>query len=149
MTETPLDYDRIIWEVFSVGIVSSVIILYYVILGNIKGYEILALFLGFSILTYSFMLVRGYGKKKNILSNMIKNHLPFQDESHELNRRHIIRLDRESYFRVRWIGEIILFIIAFYYVYVFYSIEKGFILIPLIIVSLFVFLSSIANQERN
>lgn len=95
--ETTLDYDSIIWQVFSVGVVASVTILYYFLKGDLpKGWESYGLLLGFSILVYSFFLVLGYGFKK------------CQPNGSE------VKLNA-CYPRVRWMGEAILIMIGIFY----------------------------------
>src|SRR3989344_3776688 len=76
MTEV-LDYDKMNWNVFAIGIGLSLLILYYFhfdpnfqkcnpILG------MLGLYLGFLSLIYSFCLVHSYNKKKSILIKILK-----------------------------------------------------------------------------
>lgn len=139
MPDTPLEYDKIIWTVFSVGVISSVVILYNVNQGGINGeiYKLMALVLGFFILTYSFILIRGYGWKKKCLQSM--------PENQELRRR----INSKPYFRTRWMGESILGLIGIYYFVVFCSIEIWSITIPVIIALFFAFLSSVANITKS
>jgi len=135
MTETPLEYDRIIWTVFSVGVISSVVMLYYVRYMNISDSigKILAFSLGFSVLVYSFMLIRGYAWKKRCLLEVHPDKALKE------------KIDHEPYFRVRWIGEIILGFIGSYYIISFSLVEHYYIIIPIIIILFFALLSCLAN----
>ena len=141
MSESVLDYDKIIWEVFAVGVISSVIILYYVKYGNISypTDKILALMLGFSVLVYSFFLSLGYGSKKKSLLKITKN-----EEIKSLSKE----LNNKCYVRTKWMGEAILLLIVAYYFYAFYLIQKS-IVTPLVIILIAVILCIIANCCAN
>ncbi|MEX2017118.1 MAG: hypothetical protein WD876_01455 [Candidatus Pacearchaeota archaeon] len=62
------DYNGIIWQIFSVAIISSAVILYYFWtdnrLANLPFFRIITLYLGFAILIYSSLLIEGFGRKK-------------------------------------------------------------------------------------
>ncbi len=128
MPETHLDYDKIIWEVFAVGVVSSVVMLYYFITQDLKGYGLWALILGFSILIYSFFLILGYGFKKSLF--LRKN-----------PGERIEELERRWYPRVRWIGEIILILIGVIY----FITSSNYRLILFLILLIFIVIMCIAN----
>lgn len=144
MTETPLDYDKIIWQVFAVGILSSVVILYHVhtSLINNPTIKIFSLTLGFGILVYSFMLILGYGTKKNTMICIIRNK---KIENYELEKEMDEKLNKKFYSRVRGIGEFILIFIGFYYFLSFLLIEDWTILIPVTIILLFSLMNVTAN----
>jgi len=146
MVETEITYDQMIWTVFSVGIISSVVILYYssfIIPGQTNKF--FALMLGFFILIYCIFLIFGYNKKKEILRRIIEeNNMYYGD--YWVEEEMIRRLEDECYPRAKWMGEIILGLIGFYYVYVFGTIELWSITIPIIIVLFFAFLSCVANN---
>lgn len=112
MSCASLDFDKQIWVVFSIGVISSVIILYFVKYGNMKNPtdQLLALILGFVILIYSFFSVLGYAKKQKIVQRI-------DDRSKELAEE----LDKIWYFRARWMGEIILIFIGIIYFIAFYQ----------------------------
>jgi phosphatidylglycerophosphate synthase len=125
MVNTPLDYDKIIWQVFSVGVVSSVLILYYFHSNKIPSeWNLYALSIGFAILIYSSFLVLGYGFKKKDLNGG--------------------ELDKKGYPRVRWMGEIILFFLVVAYFLSFGS-NWG---ISALILLIFILLSYIANYLK-
>lgn len=128
MTDTPLDYDKIIWTVFSVGVISSVVILYHFY--NPQEFQILALSLGFAVLVYSFFLILGYGWKKKCSMKM-PNNIALKNE-----------IDSKNYVRTRWIGELILVVIGGIY---FYAFGCKWIWVPLTILIFFSLLCIIAN----
>jgi len=126
MAETPLDYDKIIWQVFYVGVISSVVLLYHAKYTNLLdplGKD-LALILGFSVLVYSFFLVLGYGFKKKIAAGS------------NSNKEMAEKLDKLYYPRVRWMGESILLFIAVSFIILFYDKLALLVLIMLIAVIL-------------
>ena len=133
MPETPLDYDKIIWEVFAVGVVSSVVILYYTITKSLNGYELWALIFGFAILIYSFKLILGYGfKKKSLII--------------ERPEVRINGLSRHAYPRVRFIGELIMLSLMGFYLFIFTKLFHfiGFLIAVLILI-LFVIIGAFSN----
>lgn len=136
MSETPLDYDRMIWEVFAIGVVYSVMILYFFHKGYLsKNLEILSLIFGFSVWVYSFSLVLGYNFKKKRLLEVT------EDKEIKLLKKD---LKNKCYVRTRWMGEIILILIGFYY---FVSFQKKWI--PIIIILIAFILCSTANYSAN
>ncbi len=149
MAESYLDYDKTILEVFAVGVVSSVIVLYYAnekITNNI--FQILALILGFSILAYSFILSCGYNSKKRTLIDILKNPpCNLESEKYKIMKEKNIRLKRKIYPRVRWMAEYILLFIALLYFGSFYFLKDWIILIPFIIIIIFILMSIIANLK--
>ncbi len=116
MPETVLDYDKQIWTVFSVGVVASVVILYYVVSENLKEYELLALSLGFAILVYCFFATLGYGIKKRETIRALRRRL---HPNRRIYQSIGDRLDNRDYFRSRRMGEAILIFIGFLYFLVF------------------------------
>lgn len=144
MPETPLEYDQIIWTVFSIGVISSVIILYYINQEMISGQnsQIMALVLGSSILVYSFILILGYGSKKRTL---IETNNDLSHFDGEFSRR----LRNRSYPHARWLAEIILFVIWVYYLLISFKVwNTSGVLLILVITLFFAFLSSVANNIR-
>ena len=124
-----IEYDSQIWTVFSVGIISSVIILFYFNENKIPGdLGILALTLGFAILVYSFILVLGYGTKKSI---------KISDEDYLLS----LELSKKWYPRTRWMAEAILIFIGYLY---FKSFSES-LHIPIIILLIAFLLNCLAN----
>ena len=146
MPETVLDYDKQIWTIFSVGVVASVVILYHVVYGIIDDFtgKILALTLGFFILTYCFFATCGYGIKKRENIRALRRRL---HPNIRIYQSVGDRLDNRCYPRSRWMGETILGLIGIYYIYVFGTIEMWAITIPIIITLFFSLLSCIANSE--
>ena len=147
MPETHLDYDKIIWEVFSIGVVSSVIILYYgteKIMSDL--HQILTLTLGFAILAYSFILFKGYNFKKKILGKIIGGG-SFKNEDYKISKEMDVRLSKKAYPRVKWMAEFILILIGIIYFYSFTKIEVIWILIPIFITLLFTLMSILANLK--
>ena len=135
MAQEVLDYDQMIWKVFSVGIVYSIILLYSSIEIIDDGlFKTLALTFGFGILLYSSFLVRGYGWKKECLMEVYP----------DLNLKN--RINSELYTRVRLVAEFILIgvIIAYFY---YFAIIGGF-LIPTFLTLIFIILSVIAHLIR-
>ena len=102
MVDTPLDYDKIIWTIFSVGVGFSVIALYQIDKIPFR-FQLLTLILGFAVLIYSFFAIKGYGFKKEILYEE-NNNIKFKE-----------RLKGRFYFRTRWIGESILIFLGIIY----------------------------------
>lgn len=128
---TEIEYDNQIWTVFSVGIISSVIILYYAHDDKLSGdIGIWALTIGFFVLIYSFILILGYNVKKSI-------HLANED----ILRSQI--LSRRWYPRTRCMAEIILGLIGAYYFINF--IERGYIYLSIFILLIAIMLYLIAN----
>lgn len=137
MTKDIAEYENRIWNIFSVGIISSVLILYEVyknnnFSGNIK---IFPLILGFSILVYCFFAILGYGTKKKELIKIL------EEEKDKL----VLRLKGRFYSRSRWMGEGILILIGIYYLIAFIQINLAFIFIPIAIVILAIFTCLFAN----
>ena len=135
-----IGYDKLIWTVFSIGVVSSVIILYYFYTANL-GYilSLLALILGFAILIYSFLLVRGYNHKKSKIIKIVKDHYFFS-----LSEK--LRRELEGpYPRTRWMGESILILIGIVYLYSFTKLGELYILIPIVITTIFAIMDLYAN----
>ncbi|MBI2449503.1 hypothetical protein HYV49_04365 [Candidatus Pacearchaeota archaeon] len=131
MSETILDYDKIIWEVFAIGVTASIIILYNVV--NLeskipKNFDVLVLILGFSILIYSSILFLGYNFKKSIFIN--------SDSKNKIKEK----LEKSWYPRARWMAEIILLFIIILYFKAFT--EKW---IPIVILLITIVICSIAN----
>ena len=112
-----LEYDKQIWTTFSIGVVSSVSILYYTQTKDFNQSLILfALILGFSILIYCFFLTCGYGTKKKIACK--GSILAYE-------------LKNKNYLRARWMGEFIMIIIGIYYLIVFGLINLACVFIPI------------------
>ena len=112
--DTILDYNKIIWQTFGVGVTASVIILYSVINKESmipEDFKVLTLSLGFAILVYSFLLTLGYGTQKGKLMKM--------------KEKNLSKILAEMWYpRVRWMGEAILIFIGFCYFVAFYEISN-------------------------
>ncbi len=145
MEENSLEYEKQIWNVFSIGVVASIVILYFVLQGDLGNgkLEIATLLLGFAILLYCSFSILGYGKKIRIIR--------------EKGPPLLKELKKSWYPRTRWMGELILFCLVFVYSYITYlQIEinefggwlMG-IMAPLFILEIFIFLSVIANVLAN
>ncbi len=137
MKDTPLEHDKQIWTFFSIGVVSPVIILYFVVLEKLNGYEGWALVLGFSILIYSIFLTLGYGFKKQ------KSIESFGEFGSYLDYDFGRRLKRSYYPKTKFMAEIILILIGFLYLKAF--LEAGHLLIFILILSIALALNCIAN----
>ena len=142
MSETVLDYDKIIWEVFAIGITASIVILYNVIHLENKipeNFDVLALILGFSILIYSFILFLGYNFKKDKLIECFND--KSLEKDYKLENELSEKLHKSFYPRTKWMAEIILLFIIILY---FKAFSKNWP-IPIIILSIAVLLCYIAN----
>lgn len=149
MAETPLEYDKVIWQVFAVGVISSVTILYNVIKLESeipKSFELLSLLLGFGILLYSSFLVLGYGYKKGRLIHIITH----QRASRENTLGDEIRTSRDLsnnlsvgiYTRTRYMAELILLLLVIIYVFSFELTERW---IPILMLLFFTVISITTN----
>ncbi|MEK6945244.1 MAG: hypothetical protein AABW63_00440 [Nanoarchaeota archaeon] len=155
MKENNLEFDSQIWTIFSIGVVSSVIILYYVLSGkeNSTGLKALALISGFAILIYSFCLVLGYQVKQKIVQKNSK----LEEE-----------LDKIWYPRAKFMAEIILlgFILAYFFAFFRISSEEVYnkfikycytsanqfwwtFIIPILVLAIFIILVFISNRLKN
>lgn len=159
MPETVLDYDQTIWTVFSVGVVASVVILYNVAQKNIKtlDFKIMALSLGLAILVYCFFATLGYISRRKIYTDVLNYHTYANQYRHPTDNYVDHYFSREvgkqikntNYFRARWMGEFILFIIWSYYLIIFFNVwNTSGVLLALVITFLFAFLSSVASNFR-
>lgn len=123
-----LEFDKQIWNVFLIGVVSSVIILYYfyvsALSNNLKSDMLM---LGFSILIYSFLSILGYAHKKERYGDK--------------------KMSNEYYTRTRWMGESILVLIIIYY-FISFFISLSNIIIPLIISIIAEITCLIANSKE-
>ena len=70
MVDTPLDYDKIIWTIFSVGVGFSVIALYQIDKIPFR-FQLLTLILGFAVLIYSFLQLRDMDLRKKFYMRRI------------------------------------------------------------------------------
>lgn len=124
-----LEYEKIIWQIFYVGVGVSLIVLYLFYCDACFKEDILLktgiLGFGFAVLIYSFLSVLGYGFKKKHFCG---------DE--KLN---------EFYVRTRWVGETIIIFLIFSYFISFYLIDK--LIFPIFILLLFIVMFLIANLK--
>jgi len=153
MSETPIEYDKMIWEVFAIGVTASVIILYFVIKTESEipneYFKLSALILGFSILLYSTFLFGGYNFKKIVMYELIKNP---KEKNHSIERRMVMKLDEKCYPRTKYMAELILVGIIAGYFYSFYYIsqEVTFLFFPIIILAAFIILCLWSNcRDKN
>lgn len=145
MSETVLNYDKIIWEIFAIGITTSIVILYKVISLESKipeNFRIYTLILGFSILIYSFILSLGYGVKKDKLIACFRE----LNSDYKLENKMSEKLNNSWRPRVKWMAEIIMILIIVFYFILF--IMLGNIYIPIIILLIALLLCCIVNCCR-